>query len=167
MSFTLLHPTDFGCSSSKTGWSRLQLRYPFIVTAWSSLRLCVSFPGCFGSSLQFRLPAWMAAFSLYTGPFSSASRLRGSKVTQRHLSWLLCCLHKILFASLSVILNYPCPSVARSPQSVFLLRTSHLRKSISSISLCVFSNWPQSSIYIFPVEKSTTEIKSNQRIRLN
>ena len=42
--------------------------------------------------------------------------------------------------------NSHCPSTARSAQSIFLLRTSHLKKSISSISLCVFLNEPQASI---------------------
>lgn len=114
------------------------------------------------SRLFGQLPNFLHGRQLFlcVGPPGSASRLHGLRLAQRQLSQLLCCLHKFVFASLSVFPNYHCPSATRFPQSISLLRTSHLRKSISWISVCVFSNWPQASIYTFPVERSTIEIKS-------
>lgn len=129
--------------------------------AWSSLRLCIGSSSHYISAPQlFWHSAWKATLSLCVGSSGFVLRLCGPRLAQRQLSWLLCCLHKLLSTSVYVFPNYHCPSVVKSSQSISLLRTYHLRKSISSISLCVFSNWPQASIYTFPVEKSMTKIKS-------
>ena len=61
---------------------------------------------------------------------------------------------------------YPCPSTARNLlNQIFLLRTSHFRKSISWPLLVYFRNDPQAPSYIFLLDNQRPRLTPNQRLK--
>ena len=112
---------NFGGSASPSTWPLRKTVSPWAASA--SPFLGIMLPLCFGSSV-----GWEIDF-----PASQTHTVAsGNWTLNSHSKFLPCTLRK------PFLLDSHCPSAIRSCQLIFLLRTSHLRKSIFLISLCVF-----------------------------